>query len=76
MFSKAEARYALRCILVGAAAAVTALSTDGWEAWPKAILSGFVALFAYAGVGAAVPQVEPFVGAKLQPPPEPPEGDA
>ena len=75
MFSKAEARYALRCVLVGLASFLTALQAAGMDAWLNCLIGGAVAALAYAGVGAAVPQVEPYVGKELVPPPTPPEGD-
>ena len=76
MFKNAEARYALRCVLVGLAAFLTALQAAGTDAWLNALIGGAVAALAYAGIGAAVSPVEPFIGNKMQPPPEPPEGTA
>jgi len=63
MFSKVEARYALRCLLVGVAAAVP-LWVSGQD-WKQIVGSGVIAALAYAGVGAAIPAVEPSIGKKL-----------
>lgn len=73
MFKSAEARYALRTCLVGLAAAVPLLIAG--EDWKQIVGSGILAALAYAGIGAATPQVEPFIGKKLEPPPVPPEGE-
>jgi hypothetical protein len=62
MFSSASARYALRACLVGLAAfASTILASD----WKHALVGGVLAALGYAGIGAAVPAVEPAVGAKM-----------
>ncbi len=66
MFKSVEARYALRCVLVGVAAFLTATLT-GAELWPDAIAGGILSALSYAGVGAAVPSVEPQIGKKLGP---------
>lgn len=76
MFDKAEARYALRCVLVGVSAVVAYLVANGFDAWAESLLAGASAALTYAGIGAALPQVEPFIGNKLEPPPKPPEGEA
>jgi len=69
MFTKVEARYALRSILFGVSGFLVALQAQGspvtGEAlWSSAIAGGIAAL-AYAGIGAAVPAVEPNIGNKL-----------
>lgn len=62
MFSSVEARFALRAALVGVAAAVP-LWVAGQD-WKQIVGSGVIAALAYAGIGAAVPQVEPSIGRK------------
>jgi hypothetical protein len=80
MFKSAESRYALRCSLFGIAGAVGSLQQalpgiSGDEAVEAGLL-GIGAALAYAGIGAASGAVEPFIGNKMEPPPEPPAGDA
>jgi len=67
------ARYLLRCILYGVAAAqasllTVALASGGIDQNDGviAILLAIGASLAYAGIGAAVPQVEPKIGNKLE----------
>lgn len=76
MFKSAEARYALRVVLVGLASFLTALQAAGTDAWLSCLIGGAVAALTYAGIGAASGSVEPFIGNRMQPPPEPPAGDA
>lgn len=64
MFSSAISRYVLRALLVGVGAAVPV-----WVAgqdWKQVVGSGVLAALAYAGIGAAVPAVEPNVGTKYE----------
>lgn len=63
MFSNPTARYALRALLVGVAAFVSAWYAGDWK---DGLYAGVVALASYAGLGAAVPAVEPHVGRKLK----------
>lgn len=65
MFKNVEARYALRCVLYGLAAAVPLLATNG--SWRAIVVSAVGGALAYAGIGAAVPAVEPQIGKKLSP---------
>lgn len=65
MFSSVEARFVLRAFLVGVASFLTALQAAGADNWLNALIGGAIAALAYAGVGAALPQVEPNVGKKL-----------
>ena len=60
MFKNVEARYILRCVLVGLAAAVSSISSGG--SWRDIVVAGFGGALAYAGIGAAVPAVEPWHG--------------
>lgn len=73
MFDSVTARYVLRCVLFGVSAFLVSLqaSTLGSdltsdEVWAAAIAGGIAAL-AYAGIGAAVPAVEPSIGNKREP---------
>lgn len=67
MFNTAEARFALRSFLVGVASAasvlLTSLPIDSLDA-QKAGLTLVIASLTYAGVGAAIPAIEPNVGNK------------
>jgi len=63
MFSSVEARFALRCVLVGLAAAVP-LWVAGQD-WKQIVGSGVIATLAYAGIGATVKPVEPSIGRKM-----------
>lgn len=69
MFSKAEARYVLRCVLVAVGGFLTALQAHGspvsWTSVYESVIAGALVGFAYAGIGAAVPAVEPSIGKKL-----------
>lgn len=67
----ATARYLLRCALSGVAAAqaslLTAALADGING-NDILIAGLLAIgaaLAYAGIGAAVPQVEPHIGNEL-----------
>lgn len=63
MFDQAEARYALRAVIVAAGACAASLAAGA--DWKQALLSFFVALGGYLGLGAAVPAVEPHIGKKM-----------
>lgn len=64
------ARMALRCALTGAFTAngilIAALPGISANDLTYAALTGLGSALAYAGIGAAVPQVEPHVGNKLE----------
>lgn len=70
MFDNVQARYVLRCVLVGLAGFLTALQASATGSdlesseWRNAIIAGALAALAYAGIGAAVPAVEPSIGVK------------
>ena len=71
MFNSVEARYALRCVLFGISGFLVAVQAHGSPVtgtalWESAVAGGIAAL-AYAGIGAAVPIVEPSIGKKLGP---------
>lgn len=65
IFKNVVARFVLRCVLVGVATAVG--SAQAGAGWAAALLAGAAGTFAYAGIGAAVPAVEPSIGKKLGP---------
>lgn len=71
MFKSVQARFALRATLFGVAATNASLlasitgSSLTWNEAAFAFLTGVSTGLAYAGIGAAVPQVEPNVGNKL-----------
>jgi hypothetical protein len=65
VFKNVEARYALRCVLVGVAAVLPLVATSG--TWREIVVSGVGATLSYAGIGAVVPAVEPQIGKKLGP---------
>ena len=73
----ATGRYVLRCFLVGVAALATSLQASAYGSsldqaeLINGVLAAIVAALAYAGIGAAIPSVEPNVGNKLDPPPPP-----
>jgi hypothetical protein len=76
MFDSVRARFALRAVLVGVAASNAAFLTALYAG--QAISSTFVAILvsvgvahslAYAGIGAAVPSVEPSIGHTPDAPP-------
>lgn len=81
MFSSAEARYVLRAavatVLAFLAALATAITDGGvsMQEWVAIAIATVTVVGAYLGIGAGVPQVEPFIGNKLEPAPVPPEGD-
>jgi hypothetical protein len=68
MFDSVGARFALRSALVGLAVFLTSLQAslpfEGGDLVP-ALLAGVLAALAYAGIGAAIPAVEPRVGNKM-----------
>ena len=72
VFDSVTARYVLRCFLYGVMAFVVSLqaSSTGSDLesseWRNAVLAGVIAALAYAGIGAAVPAVEPNVGNKRE----------
>lgn len=67
-------RYVLRCALVGVAALLTSLQASAYGSaidqaeLVNALLAAGVAALAYAGIGAAVPVVEPNIGNKMDGP--------
>lgn len=73
MFHTPESRYVLRSTLVGVGGFLSSLSasmvgsdlTSGETV--LAISTGFGMALAYAGIGAAFPQVEPSIGNKREP---------
>ena len=72
MFDNVQARYVLRCVLFGVSAFLVSLQASslgsdltGDELLAAAIAGGIAAL-AYAGIGAAVPIVEPNIGNKKE----------
>lgn len=71
MFDSVTARYVLRCVLFGVSAFLVSLqaSSTGSDLetseWRNAIIAGALAGLAYAGIGAASPQVEPSIGNKM-----------
>ena len=73
MFDSVTARYLLRAFLVGVAALVVSLQASATGSdlepseWRNAIFAGILAALAYAGIGAAVPAVEPSIGNKREP---------
>lgn len=72
MFDNVQARYVLRCFLFGVAAFLAALQASSfgselhWNELVQALISGGIAALAYAGIGAAVPAVEPSIGNKKE----------
>ena len=70
MFDNVAARYVLRCVLFGFAAFLSALQASSfgsdlhWDELVQALIAGGIAALAYAGIGAAVPAVEPNIGNK------------
>lgn len=74
MFKTPTSRYLLRTVLVAVLAGLGALKTsigDGLsgQEWADLAYVTIGAGLAYAGIGAAVPAVEPFVGNKQENPP-------
>lgn len=70
MFDRVEARYALRCVLFGISGFLISLQAADpidWGAAMNAGITGAIAALAYAGIGAAVPAVEPNIANKLGP---------
>ena len=72
VFNSVTARYVLRCFLYGVMAVAVSLqaSSTGSDLepseWRNAVLAGVIAALAYAGIGAAVPAVEPNIGNKRE----------
>lgn len=70
MFDSVTARYVLRCSLFGVSAWLVSLqaSSAGSDLTQgeffQALIAGGIAALAYAGIGAAVPAVEPSIGNK------------
>lgn len=62
MFKDVRVRYALRCALVGVAALIASLQAGNNVR--DAVFAGLAASLAYAGLGAALPAVEPSIGKK------------
>lgn len=73
MFKSPTSRYLLRTALVAVLAGLATLKAsigDGMsdEEWVNLAYSTLLAGAAYAGIGAAVPAVEPFVGNQMENP--------
>lgn len=70
MFDSVGARYVLRCVLFGVSAILVSLQASGYGSsisqaeLVDALIAGGIAALAYAGIGAAVPAVEPNIGNK------------
>jgi len=68
MFDNVAARYVLRCVLFGVSGLLVSLqaSSAGSELESgeivQALITGGITALAYAGIGAAVPAVEPNIG--------------
>lgn len=68
MFSSPTARYVLRCFLVGVAGLAASLQASGYGSsidqseLINGLLAGVILALGYAGIGAAVPAVEPRIG--------------
>lgn len=66
MFSHVEVRFALRSVLVGVAGFLTALQAHGspvtWTSVYESVIGGAIVALGYAGIGVALPQVEPSIG--------------
>lgn len=65
MFKSPAARYVLRAVLFGVSALLVALQAD--QSLADALIAAGLASLSYAGIGAAVPAVEPSIGRKLNP---------
>lgn len=69
MFASAGARYVLRAVLFGLSGFLVALQAHGTPVDTNglidSLIAGGLAGLAYAGIGAAVPAVEPHIGNKL-----------
>lgn len=70
MFATAGARYVLRAFLFGLSGFLVALQAHGTpidgNGLVESLIAGGLAGLAYAGIGAAVPVVEPSIGKKLE----------
>ena len=74
MFDNVAARYVLRCVLFGVSAFLVSLQAAAQASGAgsalnsgdliNALIAGGIAGIAYAGIGAAVPAVEPNIGVK------------
>lgn len=72
MFDSVYARFVLRCVLFGVSAFLVSLQAASQAAGAgsslntgdliNALIAGGIAGIAYAGIGAAIPAVEPNVG--------------
>jgi hypothetical protein len=75
MFDSVVSRYILRAVLVGVLAALAVLKTAlgdenlSWSEIVEVFYLGIAAGAAYAGIGAAVPSVEPSIGNTPNAPP-------
>jgi hypothetical protein len=75
MFDSVKTRFALRAVLVGVLAGLAVLKTalaDGSLSWSEMVEVAYLAIgasAAYAGIGAAVPVVEPSIGVTPDAPP-------
>lgn len=68
MFQSVQTRFVLRCVLVGLAAVAASLQGNlpgvSVDELIQAVLGGYLAASAYAGIGALIPAVEPNIGLK------------
>lgn len=70
MFDNVQARYVLRAVLTGVLAALVSIQASAsgtdlhWDEVLQAVIAGGIASLVYAGIGAAVPAVEPSIGNK------------
>jgi hypothetical protein len=70
VFKSVESRYILRACVAGLVAAAVSLQSQlplDWADLGPGLIAFVVGAGAYAGVGAAVPQVEPNIGVKGEP---------
>jgi len=70
MFQSVESRFILRACVAGLVAAAVSLQSQlpfDWADLVPAVIALVVGAGVYAGVGAAVPQVEPNIGVKGEP---------
>lgn len=70
MFNNVTARYILRCVLFGVSGVLVSIQASSagtslsWGEVGQAFVAGGLAALSYAGIGAAVPAVEPSIGNK------------
>lgn len=70
MFDSPTSRYVLRCFLFGVSALLVSLQASASGSALDnneillALIAGGIAALTYAGIGAAVPAVEPLIGNK------------